>query len=319
MGNWYVACSTRSIRKPIQVRIHDERLVIFRDEKGKAVALQDRCLHRCTPLSLGTIENGALRCGYHGWLYGGSGQVLEIPSMKGVPHGLRARKYPVVEQQGYVYVALGDRPPTDMPFELPRLKGKIRLLHRFKAGVTQCAQNFIDVPHTAFVHPGIFRMPKGEKLRARILRDEWSVIVDYDGEKTNLGWFKLFLNPSRGAISHRDRFIAPNITWVTYDAGPKRIFHIISQCIDEGDGNTRVHTDLAYDYGIWTKPARPFVQWSAKRIIAQDIAILAAQAESQEHYRAKGISTPSDRIHFHIEALRSGVRERHEEEIEFLV
>lgn len=319
MGHWYVACGTRALRKPVQVRIFDERIVVFRDESGKAVALEDRCLHRCTPLSLGTVEKGALRCGYHGWLYGGSGQVLEIPSMPAVPQGLKARSFAVCEQQGYVYVALSETPPEQPPFELPRLRGRIRLLHRFKAGVTECAQNFVDIPHTAFVHPGIFRLPKGEKLRAKILRDEWSVIVDYEGEKTNLGWFRLFLNPTRGAISHRDRFIAPNITWVTYDAGPTRLFHIISQCIDEGDGTTRVHTDLAYDYGIWTRLARPFVKWSAKRIIAQDIAILSAQAESQAHFQTRGVYTPSDRIHYHIEALRAGKRERHEEEIEFHV
>ena len=62
-------------------RVLDEWLVVFRDEQGRAVAMQDRCIHRNAQLSLGTVKNGCLTCPYHGWVYDGEGHVVAIPSL----------------------------------------------------------------------------------------------------------------------------------------------------------------------------------------------------------------------------------------------
>ncbi|MGE0309057.1 MAG: Rieske 2Fe-2S domain-containing protein, partial [Acidimicrobiia bacterium] len=53
---------------PMQVRLLGEPLVLFRNG-DEIVAGKDLCVHRGAPLSMGAVENGCVRCPYHGWLY----------------------------------------------------------------------------------------------------------------------------------------------------------------------------------------------------------------------------------------------------------
>ena len=43
-------------------------------QAGRLVALEDRCVHRLAPLSLGRCEGERLRCMYHGLLYDPDGK-----------------------------------------------------------------------------------------------------------------------------------------------------------------------------------------------------------------------------------------------------
>ena len=92
--------------KPKRKRILGEDVVLFRDELGKFGVLALRCMHRGTSLEFGHIENGGLRCCYHGWLYGVDGKVLETP---GEPPGstfkerVRQPSYPVQNLGGLLF------------------------------------------------------------------------------------------------------------------------------------------------------------------------------------------------------------------------
>ena len=68
---------------PVPVKILGEDLVLFRDDRGRAGLLGIRCSHRGTDLSYGRIEDGGLRCLYHGWLYDVEGRCLEQPGEPG--------------------------------------------------------------------------------------------------------------------------------------------------------------------------------------------------------------------------------------------
>ena len=79
-----VATGTRShssrVEKPAdRRRILGEDLVLFRDEQNRLGLLALRCSHRGTSLEFGHLEDGGLRCCYHGWLYDVEGRVLEMP------------------------------------------------------------------------------------------------------------------------------------------------------------------------------------------------------------------------------------------------
>ena len=64
-----------------------ENIVLFLDADGQPAALRDRCRHRTAKLSKGwcvdgegkACGQGAIQCGYHGWTYDRSGQVIRIP------------------------------------------------------------------------------------------------------------------------------------------------------------------------------------------------------------------------------------------------
>ena len=62
-----------------EIRIMGEDLVVFRDEDGRYGALARLCAHRSGDLGLGRLEDGGVRCPYHGWLYDVTGRCLNQP------------------------------------------------------------------------------------------------------------------------------------------------------------------------------------------------------------------------------------------------
>lgn len=277
--------------------------------------------------------NGCLECPYHGWSYGETGGLLKVPSMgEELPAGTRSLKtYDSTEEDGYVYVRLEKGTEDFAPFSMPHW-GKagwkhVRLTNRFKNSVTNCVENFVDIPHTSFVHKGIFRSPMRQKLSATVRRVQGSVLTEYRGETDNLGIFSKFLNPSGRLIKHTDAFHMPNVTSVAYEFGPRRRFVITSQSVPEDEMTTLVHTDLAYDYGAWNAVAGPFVRWAGQKVIDQDLEVLEDQGVVLRRSAGRFSHTPADVIHVLIESVRRELEEGRDpralpdrrEEIEFWV
>jgi len=314
---WYIIALSEQLQpKTVLARtVLGEWLAIFRGENGEPVALRDRCLHRNSRLSVGKVCNHALQCPYHGWIYDSHGKVIAVPSegdtLKPSSHR-QAKVYATKEQDGYVYVRLADSSSEDFtPFPMPYYGQPgwetVRVINRFQNNVTNCAENFIDIPHTASVHPGVFRNSRQQKLEMTVERKDGSVLVEYQNETTNLGWYAGFLNAKGTKIEHIDRFYMPNITCVEYRMGKNRRLFITSQSIPETDHTTLVYTDVTYNYGIWNWFARPFVWWTAQHIIGQDVKILGIQGEAIAKYGTKFQNTPADTIHVFVESIRDAI------------
>ncbi len=321
---WYVVAESREItaRAVLSRKVLGEWLVVFRGADGRAAVLRDRCMHRHAPLSKGTLRAGTLRCPYHGWTYASDGQVVGVPAegeaFKAL-EGRRAHCFSTREQDGFVYVRLADDGPADLtPFSMPHWGEPgwrhVRLVNTFHNSVVNCAENFIDVPHTVFVHPGIFRVSRGQRITARVRREGGSVHVDYEGETNNLGWFRRFLNPDADAgIRHRDSFHAPNVTEVAYVFGPRRRLFIISQSVPEEDDRTRVYTTLSYDFGRMSRnPAlnaltARVLAFQGQAVIDQDLVALADQGRVIRRYGIDFHNTSADVIHVLVESLVDAV------------
>jgi phenylpropionate dioxygenase-like ring-hydroxylating dioxygenase large terminal subunit len=103
---------------PLPVRLMGQDLVLFRDEKGQPALLGLHCAHRGADLSYGRLEDGGLRCLYHGWLYDGTGRCLEQP---GEPAGssfherVRHTAYPCTERANLVLAYMGPGQPPLVP------------------------------------------------------------------------------------------------------------------------------------------------------------------------------------------------------------
>lgn len=123
--HWLVVGTRRDLRDiPQAVKVLGEELVLFRDDAGQVGLLGLHCPHRGASLEYGDIENGGLRCPYHGWLFNIDGQCLEMPAEPG-ERGFATKvchlSYPVREQGGLFFAYLGaekDRPPP-LPNYLP--------------------------------------------------------------------------------------------------------------------------------------------------------------------------------------------------------
>jgi len=103
---------------PQPVRLLGEDLVLFRDEDGKPGLLGIHCSHRGADLSYGRLEDGGLRCLYHGWLFDRAGRCLEQP---GEPAGstfherIKHSAYPCIEAAGMILAYLGPGEPPLLP------------------------------------------------------------------------------------------------------------------------------------------------------------------------------------------------------------
>ncbi|MDJ0737798.1 MAG: aromatic ring-hydroxylating dioxygenase subunit alpha [Nostocaceae cyanobacterium] len=314
---WYIVALSKQLNSKtvLQRTILGEWLAIFRDQNGKPVALQDRCIHRNSRLSQGKLCQGKIHCPYHGWIYDQTGKVVAVPAQGEefqITATRRTIRYDTTEQDGYVYVRLSPQPQEAFtPFRMPYYQQPgwetLRVINRFHNNVTNCAENFIDIPHTASVHPGIFRTPRQQKLEMTVERRNGSVFAQYHNETSNLGWFSRFLNRKGKEIKHIDSFHMPNITSVEYDMGKHRRLFITSQSIPETEDSTLVYTDVTFNYGIWNKLAKPFVYWTAQYIINQDIKALGIQWEVIAKYGAKFAHTPADTIHLFVESIRDRI------------
>lgn len=318
---WYVATTSTTLgrTKPLPVVILGQHLVLFRNAQGEAVALDDRCLHRSAPLSLGSVSNGVLKCSYHGWCYDSAGSVCGIPSDG--PQKPRITiptppPYPCKEQDGLIFICFSQTPVYKRPFDSPYY-GKpgyrtIRRINRFRNTLVNCAENYVDVPHTAYVHPTIFRNERGQELRIVVSRENGRVRTTFFDEKDNFGIFSWFVNPRREPVVHHDHFYSPNITSVEYHFG-RGSFYITSQCTPVGDGETLVYTDLTYNYGWLTPFCGPFIRWAGQKVIDQDIDILDAQYRNLQRFPVDAghrfHNSPADVVHVYIETLMREIEE----------
>ncbi|MGH9086890.1 MAG: Rieske 2Fe-2S domain-containing protein [Acidimicrobiales bacterium] len=88
-------------------------IVAWRTEGGAVVAFDARCAHKRFPLWEGRLlEGDRLECAYHGFCYDASGRCVGIPALaersQRIPETARQAAFPVVEQDGVVWVWTGD-------------------------------------------------------------------------------------------------------------------------------------------------------------------------------------------------------------------
>jgi phthalate 4,5-dioxygenase oxygenase subunit len=143
---------------PQQVRLLGEDLVLFRDDQGRPGLLGRKCAHRCADLSYGRLENGGLRCVYHGWLYDVNGKCLEQPAEPEGGRGknkIRQLAYPCVERAGAVwtYMGKGEAPlfPNYPAFTAPEAY-LFTTRWRANCNFLQGNEGNIDPVHTSYLH-----------------------------------------------------------------------------------------------------------------------------------------------------------------------
>jgi phenylpropionate dioxygenase-like ring-hydroxylating dioxygenase large terminal subunit len=289
---WYVACQSSELRrKPLARTVVGVPLVLFRDAEGKAAALLDRCPHRNVPLSLGRVaQSGHLECKYHGWQFDGSGQCRLVPGLDDARE--RERRCPsaaVKEQEGLVWVcpALGEE-PEQPPFRigLEALSGHAIVTRQVQAEATLHAtvENALDVPHTAFLHRGLFRGGKQNEIRVRVRRSPTSVEAEYMGEPRPEGIVGRLLSPSGGVVEHWDRFFLPSIAQVEYKLGTESHFLVTALCTPVSDFVTRLTAVASFRTILPSFLLRPLLERVGLRIFAQDAALLRRQTENVQRF-----------------------------------
>jgi phthalate 4,5-dioxygenase len=120
MGNmmrryWHPVCTSAQLpvndSVPLRVRLLGEDYVAFRDSDGKVGMLDELCMHRGASLALGRVEEGGIRCLYHGWKFNVKGDVMETPNHDDQKYRdrMRAPAFSVREEGGIVWAYVGPK------------------------------------------------------------------------------------------------------------------------------------------------------------------------------------------------------------------
>lgn len=143
---------------PVPVQVMGEDLVLFRDDQERLGLISQYCSHRGTDLSYGRVENGGLRCLYHGWLFDIHGKCLDQPAQ---PEGKKfcdkvgLTSYPVQEKGGAIWCFMGEGEPPLIPdFEFLMAPEPNRLAFRViqTCNWLQGLESVTDPVHTTYLH-----------------------------------------------------------------------------------------------------------------------------------------------------------------------
>jgi len=197
-NRWYIAAFSAELSdKPIQRTLLETPVALYRNSKGRAIAMYGICPHRYYPLGLGTIEGDALVCPYHGFTFGDDGRCVRIPSQR-TGAGFTQPTYPLVERGTFIWIWMGDpakadedRIPDYQKFGLDQpgwvvsghdyieLKGRSQLL----------IDNVLDLTHLPHVH---HHVAGGESLLKSAQKIEESSDVVRLTQVMSMSWAPYF-------------------------------------------------------------------------------------------------------------------------------
>jgi phenylpropionate dioxygenase-like ring-hydroxylating dioxygenase large terminal subunit len=181
---WYVAAYGREVGRELLGRtILGEPIVFYRTGAGEVVGLADRCVHRRFPLSASRLDGDDIVCGYHGFTYDQRGSCVFVPGQQRIPRTARVASYPVVEQDSFVWVWIGDRATAD-PSTIPRAPWladpnytTVSGMEPLNARYLLLVDNLMDLSHETYLHGGYIGTPEVAETPIQTEVDEDSGIV----------------------------------------------------------------------------------------------------------------------------------------------
>jgi len=139
-------------------------LVMWRTAFGQVVVFDGRCLHKRMPLKEGKLlPDDILECAYHGFCYDAEGRCVRVPAHPEgrIPAAWKLKAYPLVEQDGVVWVWSGDPekignvcPPRTPEIGSPEWEtissGPVPVAANYRLLI----ENLLDITHFYPLHDG---------------------------------------------------------------------------------------------------------------------------------------------------------------------
>ncbi len=312
-----MACLSSELgrRRPLGRTVAGSHMALFRDGSGRPAALVDRCPHRNVPLACGRVRSGLLECCYHGWRFDGEGACRAVPGLVDADADRRAHRaiaHATAEFDGFVWVWLEPGEPSPAaPFRFPHVDdpayATVRRHVTLPAGLHACLENALDVPHTAFLHGGLFRGGREPvEIEVVVRHHAGGVEAEYLGEPRPEGLIGRILAPEGGVLTHVDRFQLPSIAQVEYRLGENHLVDTIA-FTPVDDGQTELYAAITFHLRLPHAPVRAAVTPIVSRILAQDARVLRRQRENIQAFGGEHFaSTELDVLGQHIRRLLRG-------------
>ena len=232
-----------------RVKILGEELVLFRDGKGGYGLVKEHCSHRGTSLFYGFVEDGCIRCAYHGWMYDKEGRCVEQPFEPNprFKESIHHTAYPVEKLAGLLFAYLG--PPDKKPL-LPRWDillwdhgvRTLQIRPLLNCNWLQAEENTADFVHTVFLHGYMNKrqgLSEGVSYYTRPFSRygfqpcPWGIIKtwEFEGVNAGRGWGNFVLFPNM----LRQTDTLSTLHWrVPIDDFTTTIFHVAFRASSDG-------------------------------------------------------------------------------------
>ena len=148
---------------PLRTRLLGEDFVVFRNTDGQVGVLDELCTHRGASMALGRVEEGGIRCIYHGWKFAVDGSIMDLPNHADprLKARLKAPAYPVHEVSGLIWTYIGpkDKQPPFRRFAFDDVPDAHRILFRVNlhANYLQMWEGGTDTSHVGILHSNLTR------------------------------------------------------------------------------------------------------------------------------------------------------------------
>ncbi|MEV6845712.1 aromatic ring-hydroxylating dioxygenase subunit alpha [Actinoplanes sp. NPDC051411] len=267
-NQWYIVAYGREVGSSLLGRtVCEEPIVLYRTGDGRAVALADRCVHRRFPLSESRIDDNRIVCGYHGFTYGPDGACVSVPGQQRIPRTARVSSYPVVEQDSFIWVYIGD-PATADPAAIPRapqltdpgwttVSGMEPLAARYQLLV----DNLLDLSHETYLHGGYIGTPEVA---------ETPITTEVDDDRGVIYVSRRMADAACPPFYAKSTGIDGRITrWQDIEYQPPCLYRLHSRVAPVGEDVSGFHMEIVY--GITPSTAgSTYDFWAVARDFAQD-------------------------------------------------
>ncbi|KMK65015.1 aromatic ring-hydroxylating dioxygenase subunit alpha [Puniceibacterium sp. IMCC21224] len=178
---------------PVRVKLLGERLIAFRDSKGRYGLIDEFCAHRGVSLWFGRNEEEGLRCPYHGWKYDYTGQCIDVPSEaeeSGFCTKIKLKGYPLIKIGDVLWTHMGDKEnrPPEPAWEFATVPAEQTYTSKRwqESNWLQALEGGIDSSHVSWLHSGslgtdpLFKGAKGNQYNQNDKKPVFEV-VESDG------------------------------------------------------------------------------------------------------------------------------------------
>lgn len=290
---WYMAMLSSELKagKMKSCVMMNEPIVFFKNKKGEVKALRDICPHRGIPLSYGQLKGDEVECPYHGWKFDGAGVCTEIPSL--CPgqdldcRKIKVRSYPAKEQQGMIWVFIGEKnfddtlaPPVPLMEALPlNARPQVALSETFPCHIDHAVIGLMDPAHGPFIH------------KSFLWRSEKSILEKCKKfGPVKFGFQMLRHQPSANSKAYKIlgkektteiTFTLPSVRVEHIKVGNKNLYSYTA-LTPISEKETRIYQLLYWDLG-WLTLIQPFVKKFANFFLHQDIQAVSRQQDGLKY------------------------------------
>ena len=294
MDAWYVAALSPDL-KPGKMEHREllaEPVLLGRTRKGEAYAIRDICPHRAAALSAGKVRaeaNGgeSIECPYHGWRFGTDGACTAIPSLTADSDldisKVRVRRYPIVEQQGLVWIWMSsdarfDGQPPEPPPAIPGIVGgKPKLVDAldYDIHIDHAVLGLIDPAHGPYVHQQWWwrtTASQHEKKKRFAPSEAGFTMVRHEPSKNSKAYAILGGEPLTEIT-----FRLPGLRWEHVTVGKKQVL-ALSAMTPINANKTRMNQIMWSDHWAFTA-FYPIIRIAARAFLRQDGYIVGVQSQ----------------------------------------